>query len=71
MRKLFILLSLILIISLGCKKNDTPGCWKCVDASGNYLQDVCGENEQDAFDKSGIIGGVHDINVFRQYCHKK
>ena len=72
MKKYIFLISFILLVSTGCKKDsNTPGCWQCKDALGNDLQEVCGDNEQDAFNKSGIIGGVHTIENFRTYCHKK
>lgn len=70
MKRFFIILVLG-IVFCSCKKTDTSGCWECKDAAGNSLQTVCGDNEQEAFDKSGVIGGVHDINTFRQYCKKK
>jgi hypothetical protein len=70
MKKSLLLLFVILIAISACKKEGEV-CYECIDAQGNYLQNVCGKNEQEAFDKSGVIGGVHDINVFRQYCKKK
>ena len=72
MKKIIYLIIFVLLSSTGCKKtSDTSGCWQCKDAVGNDLQEVCGDNEQDAFNKSGIIGGVHTIESFRLYCHKK
>ena len=53
-----------------CRKEGEV-CYECRDAQGTYLNDVCGKDEQDAFDNSGIINGVHNINIFRQYCLKK
>jgi hypothetical protein len=72
MKKIIFLLSFILLILTACKKtNENQVCYECKDASGNYLETDCGKNEQEAFDKSGVIGGVHDITVFRQWCKKK
>jgi uncharacterized lipoprotein NlpE involved in copper resistance len=72
MKKIIFAIGLILLVSIGCKKDsETSGCWQCEDASGNYLQEVCGDNEQDAFNKSGNIAGTHTIENFRTYCHKK
>ena len=71
MKKIIVLISFVLLVSTGCKKSDTAGCWQCKDAVGSDLGEVCGNNEQDAFNKSGIIGGVHTIETFRIYCHKK
>ena len=70
MKKSIFLISFVLLASTGCKK-DSQACYECKDAVGNSLQEVCGKNEQDAFDNSGIIEGVHDINKFRERCHKK
>ena len=70
MKKIILLLSFILFMSIACKKEGEV-CYKCTDAFGNDLQVVCGKDEQDAFDHSGIIEGIHDINVFRQRCKKK
>ena len=70
MKKIFLILSLILFIVTGCKKEEEV-CYECKDAAGNYLQESCGKDEQDAFDNSGVIEGVHDINKFRQRCGKK
>ena len=65
-----LILTSVLIIFISCKKEGSV-CYVCKDASGNYLQESCGKDEQDAFDNSGIIEGVHDINKFRQRCSKK
>ena len=65
----FILASLI-----SCKKDNqsgAAGCWQCNDLLGNNIQVVCGENEQSAFDKSGIINGQNSIENFRIHCKKK
>ena len=70
MKRIIFLLSLILLILTACKK-DGEVCYECRDALGNYLQESCGKDEQDAFDNSGVIEGVHDINKFRQRCSKK
>jgi len=70
MKTKIFLLSFIFIMSTGCKK-EIEVCYECRDSLGNYLQDVCGKDEQDAFDQSGVIEGVHDINKFRQRCQKK
>ncbi|MEP7256578.1 MAG: hypothetical protein ABI666_12435 [Ferruginibacter sp.] len=70
MRKFIFLISLVLLTSTGCKKEGQV-CYICSDALGNPLQETCGKNEQDAFDHSGLIEGVHDIDKFRQRCHKK
>jgi len=70
MKALFLLLALV-SLTVSCKKTDESGCWECKDALGNPLQTICADNEQEAFDNSGTIGGTHDINTFRQYCHKK
>jgi len=70
MKKILLILFVILIVIQACKKEGDV-CYECKDAQGNYLQDACGKDEQDAFDHSGIIEGVHDINKFRQRCTKK
>ena len=69
MKKTISLVSLLLVVLISCKKDAV--CYVCKDAAGNYLQESCGKDEQDAFDNSGLIEGVHDINKFRQRCSKK
>lgn len=70
MKKIITLISLSLIGFTSCKKEPNV-CYECKDQSGNFLNEVCGKDEQDAFNKSGIIEGVHNINKFRERCHKK
>jgi len=70
MKKKFTLIGLIIVILISCKK-ETQVCYECRDGLGNYLQEVCGKDEQDAFNKSGMIEGVHDLNKFRERCHEK
>ena len=70
MQKISLLISFSLLVLSGCKKESNV-CYECRDALGNYLQEVCGKDEQDAFDNSGLIEGVHDINKFKQRCQKK
>lgn len=70
MKKIIFLL-MIVIMAISCNKADTGGCWECTDAQGNALETVCGSSEQEAFNNSGTIAGSHDINTFRQFCHKK
>lgn len=72
MKKIILICSIGLIGLTSCKKeSNSAGCWRCTDSIGNYLQTTCGDNEQDAFNKSGTIGGTHDINTFRTYCKKQ
>ncbi|MBK7883027.1 MAG: hypothetical protein IPJ81_03845 [Chitinophagaceae bacterium] len=71
MKKTLFGLICIIALSTSCKKTDTGGCWQCEDNQGNLLQSVCGDSEQDAFNKSGNVNGTHTIENFRQYCKKK
>jgi len=70
MKKL-ILIMFVASLASGCKKADTGGCWECKDAQGNPVNTICADSEQDAFNNSGNINGVHDLSTFRQYCQKK
>lgn len=72
MKKIIFTLAILFTLS-SCKKDNVNStqCWKCYDQQNNFLQESCGENEQDAFNKSGSIEGVHDISKFRQRCHKE
>lgn len=70
MKKTLLVLIIGLVTATSCKK-DKIDCWDCYDYSGNLIQTSCGTSEQDAFNNSGNINGVHDINTFRQFCHKK
>lgn len=72
MKKIILLVSMCLLL-FSCKKEPpavTPGCWTCIDNTGNMLHVICAENEQDAFDASGLINGVHTLQNFRNHCSK-
>lgn len=71
MKKVFILLLSASLFTTSCKKENTSGCWVCQDDIGNYLQTTCGDNEQDAFNKSGMLNGIHTYDNFKQHCHKQ
>ena len=68
------LLGFICIIAtiVSCKKTDTDaaGCWQCYDNQGSQLGSYCGNSQEDAFNKSGNINGVHDISNYREFCPK-
>lgn len=64
--------AILLIISLfSCKKTSAGGCWECNDNLGNPVGVYCGSDEQDAFDHSGTINGVHTLPNFQSHCHKQ
>lgn len=71
MKKILILVISLSLASTSCKKENTSGCWACHDNLNNSLQTVCGDNEQDAFNKTGTFMGGHNIDTFRKYCPKK
>ena len=68
MKKIFPGLFLLIVFN-SCKKD--TACYECTDPQGNDIGTVCGTDEQDAFNNSGIINGTHNIDNFRKYCKKK
>jgi hypothetical protein len=65
------LISLVIFSMSSCTKDQAgSGCWTCIDNTGTTLQVICAGSEQEAFEKSGLINGVHTIANFRNHCSK-
>lgn len=69
-----VLLTIIISIFCSCKKDDAASnntvCYTCYDDANNFVQLSCGANEQQAFEASAVINGVHTIENFRKHCRK-